>query len=67
VRESVLHALTSLGADPQRLRVEVNGGLVLLSGPVDDESTAQTITAVVAAIPAVVDVLDELRRPVHLG
>ena len=67
VRESVLHALTSLGTDPARLRVEVTDGLVLLSGPVDDEDTALTITAVVASIPGVVEVLDELNRPANLG
>jgi CBS domain-containing protein len=67
VRESVMHALAALGADATRLRVEVNGGLVLLSGPVDDEDTAHTIAAVVASIPGVVDVLDELNRPAHLG
>ena len=67
VRESVLAALAALGADRRRLRVEVNGGLVLLSGPVDDEDTARTIEAVVASIPGVVDVLDQLSRPVELS
>jgi CBS domain-containing protein len=63
VRESVVHALAALGADLERLRVEVNGGLVLLDGPVDDGDTARTVVAVVAAIPGVVDVLDQLRVP----
>jgi CBS domain-containing protein len=67
VRASVLHALAALGADPKRLRAEVNSGLVLLSGPIDDEDTARTIAAVVASIPGVVEVLDELSRPAHLG
>jgi CBS domain-containing protein len=63
VRESVVHALAALGADLERLRVEVNGGLVLLDGPVEDGDTARTVVAVVAAIPGVVDVLDQLRVP----
>lgn len=67
VRESVLHALASLGVAPDRLRVEVIGGLVQLSGPVDDDVTALTLTAVVGSIPGVVDVLDQLNRPAHLG
>jgi osmotically-inducible protein OsmY len=52
---------------PDRLRVEVIGGLVQLSGPVDDDVTALTLTAVVGSIPGVVDVLDQLNRPAHLG
>jgi CBS domain-containing protein len=62
VRHSVVHALGALGADVQGLRVEVNAGLVLLCGPVEDEGAAATMTALVASIPGVVDVLDELTR-----
>ena len=67
VRESVVHALSALGVGSAPLRVEVNGGLVLLSGPVDDEGDAQMLVAVVAAIPGVVDVLDQLTRPAQLN
>lgn len=66
VRDSVLHALAALGAAPERLRVQVTGGLVQLSGPVEDDGAALTITAVVGSIPGVVDVLDALSRPAEL-
>lgn len=45
----------------QRITVEVQNGVVLLSGTVPDRRTADVVTAVVCAVPGVREVSDTMR------
>lgn len=60
LRQSVIHSLEALSVSPDRMTVQVIGGVVTLHGQVARRSTANTLIGVVESTPGVINVIDQV-------